>query len=240
MHPKLLIANNGKVKLSVVDWWALGWGQPVVSYVCENEVCQSIEYAKEISLPDYTFVREGTTGYILTKKSENITVPVSDWVFGYMLDEHTLLWSVSYSPTYGKTLLIDLDTGKSLLQTAYIHPLYFEVVNKEVIMATMDNKKIIVFDLTEKVIKQQSELGLEKNFTFSPIAHSSMSSITFRSVFDGDRDSVCYINEDSCRIIFQEDVFSMAFSPNGRLFATYGADGFIRIWAVVPEGANVR
>lgn len=31
-----------------------------------------------------------------------------------------------------------------------------------------------------------------------------------------------------------------SFSPNGRLFATYGADGFIRIWAVVPEGANVR
>lgn len=35
-------------------------------------------------------------------------------------------------------------------------------------------------------------------------------------------------------------IFEMAFSPNGSLFATYGADGFIRVWAVVPDGANVR
>ncbi|MDT8899500.1 hypothetical protein QYE77_14645, partial [Thermanaerothrix sp. 4228-RoL] len=33
---------------------------------------------------------------------------------------------------------------------------------------------------------------------------------------------------------------AMEFSADGRLFVTYGADGFIRVWAVVPEGANVR
>lgn len=35
-------------------------------------------------------------------------------------------------------------------------------------------------------------------------------------------------------------VGALHISPNGRLFATYGEDGFIRVWAVVPEGANVR
>ncbi|WP_322508707.1 hypothetical protein, partial [Anaerolinea sp.] len=33
---------------------------------------------------------------------------------------------------------------------------------------------------------------------------------------------------------------AMVFSEDGRLFATYGADGFIRVWAVVPAGADVR
>lgn len=32
----------------------------------------------------------------------------------------------------------------------------------------------------------------------------------------------------------------MKFSPNGFFLMTRGTDGFIRVWAVVPEGANVR
>ncbi len=32
----------------------------------------------------------------------------------------------------------------------------------------------------------------------------------------------------------------MKISPNKHILLTYGTDGFIRVWAVVPEGANVR
>ncbi len=166
-------------------------------------------------------------------------MPISDWVFGYLLDEHTLLWSVSYSPSYGKTVLIDLESGQTLLQISYVHPVYFDVVDNEVLMTTSDNKTI-VFDLSERVLKKQSKINFERNIIVSPIAYSSASSLIFGTAFDGRRNSICLFIEDSCKPIIQEDSFAMTFSPNGRLFATYGADGFIRVWAVVPEGANVR
>jgi WD40 repeat protein len=40
--------------------------------------------------------------------------------------------------------------------------------------------------------------------------------------------------------LYSQEISSMAFSPNGQFFATYGNDGFIRVWAVVPEDAPVR
>ncbi len=37
-----------------------------------------------------------------------------------------------------------------------------------------------------------------------------------------------------------DEITGMEFSEDRRFFATFATDGFIRIWAVVPEGANVR
>jgi hypothetical protein len=245
MHPKLIVRDNGETMLSVVNWWAFGWHNPITSYTCTNENCEFVEFtSEEVVLPNLKFARQGDTGNIVwnEKKQDQkvvIKVPVSDWFFGYVLDEQILLWSVSYSQSNGRTLLIDLDTGKTLLQTDYVHPFRFEVVDNEVIMVTNKNRTL-VFDLTERSLKNTSKLGLEKHFAFAPLAYSTVSSSTFKTFFGANETFVCYLFENFCEPIIYEDVFAMAFSTNGRFFATYGADGFIRVWGVVPEGAPVR
>ena len=84
MHPRLMVSNEGSTKLSVVDWWAFGWGQEVEAYLCENEICNLTKFTRDVTLPGFTFIRESTNGYVFRDEKNKTIVPVSDWVFGYL------------------------------------------------------------------------------------------------------------------------------------------------------------
>lgn len=249
LHPTIMVSNDGLTCLYVTDWWRLGWGKDAISYNCENEKCSSIyggwdEVIFYGGQKQYKFSREGNKGFIFAD-DKKIAVPVSDWVFGYVINSRYLLWSVSYSQSGGESIVFDLQEGRSVLKTDYIHPDNFFVKDNLLFMSDLSGTNLIVFDLEKQKRLSTSEKKqipqIEKipNVLFFPVI--SRDGLLFRPFFDEKRSTLCVVSENECNPVLPfVEIATANFSPNGQFFATYGNDGFIRVWAVVPEDVPVR
>ncbi len=249
LHPTVWVEDGGKTHLYVTDWWNLGWGKNAITYNCENEKCSLIYGGwDEVIFYDgqkqYKFSRESNKGFIFAD-NKKIAVPVSDWVFGYVINSRYLLWSVSYSQSGGESIVFDLQEGKSVLKTDYIHPDNFFVKDHLLFMSDLSGTNLVVFDLEKQNQLSTSEKKqipqIEKFPNVQSFPVISRSGLLFRPFFDGKKSTLCVVSENECSPMLPSvEIATANFSPSGRFFATFGTDGFIRVWAVVPEDAPVR
>lgn len=251
LHPTVWVEDDGKVHLYVTDWWNLGWEENAITYNCENEKCNLIYGGwNEVIFYDgqkqYKFCREANKdkGFIFAD-DKKIVVPVSDWVFGYVINSRYVLWSVAYSQSGGESMVFDLQEGKSVLKTSYIHPDNFFVKDHLLFMSDFSGTHLVVFDLEKQNQLSTSEKKqipqIEKYPNVQSFPVISRGGLLFRPFFDGKKSTLCVVSENECNPMLPSvEIATANFSPNGRFFATFGTDGFIRVWAVVPEGAPVR
>lgn len=114
--------------------------------------------------------------------------------------------------------------------------------DKWIVFADVFGNKLLFVSLDSTKERFEVPVGEFPGYVVHSSAYSPIGNILV--VEDGNGGG--YVVDVSSRKSIAEKMFTggmtyaMAFSPNGRLFATYGTDGFVRVWAVIPEEVNVR
>ncbi|MGB9880887.1 MAG: WD40 repeat domain-containing protein [Anaerolineae bacterium] len=110
-----------------------------------------------------------------------------------------------------------------------------------------DGEKLYLFDvMTIKAVnlKTRQTSEVKTDFVINGYISATVSSrlLAVSSFFPSFEQVVGFLNPEDLHVVFafRIPVRRITFSRDERLFVTQGMDGFIRVWGVVAEGANVR
>ena len=205
----------------------------------ENENLDEIQVAGNVVIANYHKGRMSwTIVYNQDKKYQ-----ISDWVMNWFVSDGMLVINTFQS---GVILLDTVSWSVNRLNLVEnVVQFWDETITIPDIFGA-NSPSINLISIKKSVPSIQIPVEEWKMSRSGWIVHSAAFSKTGNILMvENGNGGVYAINVVSNKQVFSkelhsQEISSMAFSPNGQFFATYGNDGFIRIWAVVPEDAPVR
>ncbi|WP_322509677.1 WD40 repeat domain-containing protein [Anaerolinea sp.] len=203
--------------------------------VPQDENLDKILFFGDVAIANY---HKGRVSWAIVY-DESRKYQINDWVTNVFINNKFLVLNA-----FRQGILL-LDTQSWSVKRFDLDDPAIQSFDEWIVIADMSKNTLIFVSFDNKT---RFDIPV-KEWKFSPTGyavHSSAYNPNSNILVAEDGNSGGYVIDVSGRrnvaekTLAGEIVHAMTFSPNGRLFATYGADGFIRVWAVVPAGADVR
>lgn len=192
------------------------------------------------------------SGWGTVYREDGRRIQVDKLPFSALYDGHWLVVNTHYDG-WSYPLIVDVDNWT--LRKAFKNPQDFNdvvavkdgmIVSPYMGRDVQGGRLAIVFSAGKKLIEipaweQQGYAPLIRSGAFSPDAGPDAGLLAI----DGGNGWMYLVDLSESTVAgqlraHQGVISAIAFSPDGRFIATSGEDGFIRVWAVVPEDAPVK